>query len=78
MSSSNSDYRIEEKLYEVEEIVDKKMKKGRFHYCVKWLGFDSSQNTWEPREHLPEEMIDHFEVNLKKKKFCKSLLIISI
>jgi hypothetical protein len=38
--------------YEVEAILDKKLIRRKVHYLVKWVGWDSKFNTWEPREHL--------------------------
>lgn len=84
MSSDEAENIIEDRLYEVEEILERKIKKGKLYYSVKWVGYESSLNTWEPREHLPEEMVNDFEENFKKKKkdkkekLCKSLLKISM
>merc|ERR1712003_369856 len=48
-SSSVSVY---EEDYEVEEVVNHRdTAKGRM-YEVKWKGWDSSTNTWEPMKHL--------------------------
>ena len=38
--------------YEVEDILEKRMISGEAHYLVKWRGYDTSENTWEPRENL--------------------------
>jgi hypothetical protein len=38
--------------WEVETIVDSKEVKGATHYLVKWKGFDSAHNTWEPKSTL--------------------------
>ncbi|XP_044126609.1 chromodomain Y-like protein 2 [Bufo gargarizans] len=50
-------------LYEVERIVDKrKNKKGKWEYLIRWKGYGSSEDTWEPEHHLLhcEEFIDEF------------------
>ncbi|XP_064409473.1 chromodomain Y-like protein [Latimeria chalumnae] len=52
-----------EELYEVEKIVDKrKNKKGKTEYLVRWKGYDSEDDTWEPEQHLVncEEYIHEF------------------
>jgi transposase InsO family protein len=38
--------------YEVEEILDRQRISGKPHYLVKWKGYDTSENTWEPIENL--------------------------
>lgn len=38
--------------YEVEAIVDHRGGPGHFEYRVKWLGYPSSQNTWEPSDNF--------------------------
>jgi hypothetical protein len=38
--------------YEVEEILATNKISGKPHYLVKWKGYDTSENTWEPIEHL--------------------------
>ncbi|CAM9560815.1 unnamed protein product [Lampetra planeri] len=40
-------------VYEVEKIIDKrKTRKGRIEYLVRWRGFNSDGDTWEPEHHL--------------------------
>ncbi|KAJ3580572.1 hypothetical protein NHX12_034368 [Muraenolepis orangiensis] len=42
-----------EELYEVEHIVDKRTnKKGEAEYLVRWRGYDTEDDTWEPETHL--------------------------
>ena len=38
--------------YEVERILNYKQVSGRPYYLVKWKGYDTSENTWEPIAHL--------------------------
>ncbi|XP_054620655.1 chromodomain Y-like protein isoform X2 [Dunckerocampus dactyliophorus] len=47
-----------EDLYEVERIVDKrKNRKGRVEYLVRWRGYGSEGDTWEPESHLSTCMV---------------------
>ncbi|KAM3144209.1 hypothetical protein pb186bvf_003671 [Paramecium bursaria] len=41
-------------LYEVEDIVDRRYDstKKQYLYLIKWKGYPSDQNTWEPKGHL--------------------------
>ncbi|KAK2822947.1 hypothetical protein Q5P01_023012 [Channa striata] len=53
-----------EELYEVERIVDKrKNKKGKVEYLVRWRGYGSEGDTWEPESHLSTCMIYVHEFN---------------
>eukprot|EP00062_Callorhinchus_milii_P005104 gi/632944239/ref/XP_007887401.1/ PREDICTED: chromodomain Y-like protein 2 [Callorhinchus milii] len=59
-------------LYEVERIVDKrKNKKGKWEYLIRWKGYGSNEDTWEPEHHLLhcEEFIDEFNgLNVAQKR----------
>lgn len=55
--------------YVVEKILQKRIKKGKIEYFLKWKGYPDSDNTWEPKEHLDcPELIESFETNLKKQQ----------
>ena len=44
-----------EEAYEVEEIRDKQRgDDGEYLYYVKWVGWESDTNTWEPVAHLAD------------------------
>lgn len=48
--------------YEVEKIISKRFKRGTCEYRLKWLGYTSKDNSWEPVAHLDcQELIDEFE-----------------
>jgi len=38
--------------YEVEKILDKKVRNKEEFYLVKWKGYPTEENTWEPSRHL--------------------------
>ncbi|XP_053556561.1 chromodomain Y-like protein 2 [Bombina bombina] len=63
-------------LYEVERIVDKrKNRKGKWEYLIRWKGYGSSEDTWEPEHHLLhcEEFIDEFNgLHVSRDKKAKN------
>ena len=44
-------------IYDVERVVDSKTRKRQRYYLVKWLGYGEEENTWEPEEHLTQELV---------------------
>lgn len=56
--------------WEVEEIRDKKKIKDTVHYLVKWAGWPSEYNSYEPVAHLANapQAIAAFERKLKRKR----------
>jgi hypothetical protein len=61
--------------YDVEKIVSKRIdKQGRTLYLIKWKGYSSSENTWEPKSHVAncQDMIEEFEDEQNKKDKSKN------
>ena len=61
----------EEEEYIVEQILDERIKKGKFEYLVKWKGYDNAKdNTWEPVQNIGQyqNLIDAFEKNLMESR----------
>ena len=48
------------KSYEVEKITKMREVEGKRAFRVKWVGYSSRENTWEPEEHLPSSLISSF------------------
>ena len=50
-----------EEEYEVEEILDSRIRRRRLEYYVKWHGYGAEENSWQPKAHLanaPELIAD--------------------
>ncbi|KAF8755364.1 hypothetical protein RHS01_05226 [Rhizoctonia solani] len=58
-----------EEEYEVEGITDAEERNGKWFFRVKWKGYGSEENTWEPRENLKnaEKILEKYEKEMKKK-----------
>ena len=55
---------IEEEVYSVERIINKKITNNKVYYYLKWHGYPESENTWEPEENLNcPNLIKEFEAN---------------
>ena len=46
--------------YAVERVIAKRLKAGKTEYYVKWLGYPSEENTWEPSRHIPTALLQRF------------------
>jgi hypothetical protein len=54
------DDETQEPLYEVEEILGHKTINDKSHYLVHWKGYQHSEDTWEPEEHLTPATLDYY------------------
>ena len=50
--SKKKQSKSQEDVYEVEKIVNHRIRKGVDEFLVKWLGYDDNENTWEPLSNL--------------------------
>ena len=54
-----------EQEWEVEEILDSRHRRNQLQYLVKWKGFTSEHNTWEPKDNV-KNAPDKIKVFYKK------------
>jgi Chromo (CHRromatin Organisation MOdifier) domain len=52
-----------EEEYEVEAIKDKRERRRKIEYLVKWKDYPDEESSWEPREHLlhSQRKVQEFE-----------------
>ena len=63
--------------WEIEAIVARRYRGGVIQYQVKWLGFDMSENTWEPKDEIPPEVVKGYEAERRKASRCLSSASVS-
>ena len=61
----------------MEKIIDKKIKKGKYFYKVKWKDYPLSEATWEPKENLKNAkaailLFEKGKTTLESKKNAKA------
>ena len=63
--------------YEVEEVLDSRLKRGKLEYLVKWSGYTEDHNTWEPESNLEnsKESINDFHKSNSSapRKLCANI-----
>ncbi|CAF1162115.1 unnamed protein product [Rotaria sordida] len=67
---------LKSKDYDVEKILSKRINgKGRTFYLIKWKGYSTSHNTWEPKDNVTncQDLIKEFEAEEEKKNKSKNL-----
>lgn len=56
----------DDRVYAAERIMKKRVRAGKVEYLVKWKGWSTRHNTWEPEENiLDERLIDIYERPLR-------------
>lgn len=59
--------------YEVEKILNKRVKKRKIEYLVKWKNWSSDYNSWEPTTNLNcDELIEDYKSNEKMMNSSKA------
>lgn len=60
---------VVEEVYQIEEILDRRRFKGVIQYLIKWQGYESQHNSWEPKCNIIcEDVVVAFELERKVKK----------
>ncbi len=66
---------VTEEIFQVERIIKKKVENGKVYYYLKWIGYEESDNTWEPVDNLDcPELISKFESSLITTSPSKAVL----
>lgn len=69
-NQNNDDKENGEEEYEVEEIVDHKVVRGKTSFLIRWKNYDASGDTWEPESSLScPEIIAAYKANLTDVDF---------
>lgn len=59
----------DDEVFDVEAIIDRRVQNGVEEFLVKWKGYTTEDNTWEPRCNLVEckELLSQFERNWREQ-----------
>ncbi|RDD37946.1 Chromobox protein-like protein 7 [Trichoplax sp. H2] len=69
MDNSTVSQQLEDDVYEAEQILKRRTRKGIIEYLVKWKGWSPKHNTWEPEWNiLDKRLLESFERKLQKLK----------
>ena len=53
----------------LEKVIDDRIRKGKQEFLVKWKGYPSEENTWEPYNNLKDnQQFKNYQKKMKKKK----------
>jgi len=69
MASSPSEVGSSTSQFIVEKVLKKRvLDDGTEQYFLKWLHYDSRENTWEPRGNIAPALIEEFEREQRRKE----------
>jgi Chromo (CHRromatin Organisation MOdifier) domain len=60
-----------EEAFLIEDIVGHKMIKKKINYLVKWTGYPTDHNSWEPLENIRKPASRLIDTYLEKRKLAK-------
>jgi len=62
-------------LFLVEKIIDHRLtRNGKLLYLIKWKGYSSNSNTWEPKENITAACIEEYDEREAESEFGKNTL----
>lgn len=79
MSGSSRARQGTKEVFEVEDIVDDRMIGKRQYFFLKWKGYESEQNTWEPAENLDcPQLIQQYKdrkgvIEARRRKYARGI-----
>ncbi|XP_033105072.1 uncharacterized protein LOC117107482 [Anneissia japonica] len=66
---------MEENVFAAEKLLNRRLKKGRVEYLVKWKGWSERHNTWEPEGNiLDNRLLERYEQRMQTMKESSNLI----
>lgn len=68
--SDKSSSKENENIFSVEKILDKKIKKGKTFYFIKWFNYSDNHSSWEPEKNvqLYPGLIEEYEEEMRENE----------
>ena len=67
-AAKNESQNADDTFYYVEKILDRKVENGELRYLIKWQGYSSKDNSWEPEGNLKARaMVEEFNKKFVEK-----------